>query len=523
MPSRLAWDSHGNLYVSEASRGLVVRLDRFGRVTVVAGGGPGTTNGGPALSAQLGFPTGVAVDRNDNVFVSLLSARDIFKIDSAGTISRILHPSEQFPLGDGGDAGAGNFKAPEAVAVDSRGNLYIADPTDHRLRKIDTNGVIATIAGTGAPGYWGDGDWATSAALNYPSGVAVDSLGNVFVSDTTNNRVRKITADAKISTVVGDGTPGFKGDGGPGLAARVVAPTALAIDELDNLLVVDAGNARIRRLSTAGTISTVAGGGTALNPPIATNIALKGPSGVAADGFGSFFIAEQDGRVVRRVRSDGKISLVAGNGKTNYSGDGARATNAGLSKPIGLAVDRFGRVYISDAGASRVRVVNTNGVIDTSITPETYLDFYGRTNYLINPRGLAIKPNGELVVADGLGRRIWGYRTAGDPHFTIPALTTRSAGDYDAIVSNATGSVTSSVAQVSIQLPPIMAQLVPDMGLRIATHGQPGVTYILEGSPELGATWLPVYTNDADRTGNWKFDASLAVAEWQRWFRMNVK
>jgi uncharacterized protein (TIGR03437 family) len=245
---------------------------------------------------------------------------------------------------------------PSGVAVDAAGSIYIADTIDNRIRKI-SGGVITTVAGNGTPGYNGDDIQATSAQLHSPWGVAVDPSGNLYIADTINCRVRKVTTNGVITTVAGTGTLGYSGDNIPANTAQLSEPYGVAVDATGNVYIADNSNNRIRRVSN-GIITTFAGTGDCCssgdNGP-AVSALLNYPTGVAVDASGNVYIADTDGDTVRKVSTNGIITTIAGGGTT--LGDNGPATSARLSGPDGMAIDAAGNIFIADAGDGRIRVL----------------------------------------------------------------------------------------------------------------------------------------------------------------------
>jgi sugar lactone lactonase YvrE len=276
--------------------------------------------------------------------------------------------------------------------------------------------IITTIAGTGTEGFSGDGGQASAAELQLPFGVAVDDAGNVFIADTRNHRIRKVTPAGLISTVAGTGTAGFSGDNGPATNAQLSGPIFVAVDSAGNLYVADQGNNRVRKVTPAGIITTVAGrSGPSLPPPPpgasvpASSVNLNLPTGIAVDGAGNLYIADQANRVVRKV-SGGMMTTVAGTeGVAGDSGDGGQATAARLGNPCGLAVDAAGSIYIGDVGFHRVRKV-AGGVI-TTVAGTGAEGFAGDGGQAIaaqvnDPCGVAVDNAGNLYIADVDNNRI---------------------------------------------------------------------------------------------------------------------
>ncbi len=328
--------------------------------TVAGTGRAGSSgNGGPATEAQLYTPRDVFVDAAGNLFIGGYNDQLVRRVDTSGTISIVAGGGTE-GLGDGGPATEAGLDHPIGVFVDATGNLFIADLDNDRVRKVDPAGTISTVAGTGTEGFSGDGGPATAAQLDLPWDVFVDAAGNLFIADRGNHRVRKVDPAGTISTVAGTGTRGFSGDGGPATEAQLNVPIDVFVDGAGNLFIADANNNRIRKVDPAGTISTVAGTGTAGfsgDGRLATEAQLNDPVGVFVDGAGNLFIGDADNHRVRKVDPAGTISTVAGTGTAGFSGDGGPATEAELVGPGGVFVDAAGNLFIADAGNHRIRRV----------------------------------------------------------------------------------------------------------------------------------------------------------------------
>ncbi len=308
--------------------------------------------------------------------------------------------------GDNAAATAAIVAAPAAVAADAAGNLYIADTQNHAIRRVTPAGTITTVAGTGIAGFSGDGGAATSAQLDTPAGIAVDGNGTLYIADTHNQRVRRV-ANGTITTVAGNGTAAFAGDGGTATAASLSSPSAVALDATGNLYIADTGNQRIRRV-TAAAISTVAGTGDqgfSGDGAAATAAALDSPIGIAVDAAGTLYIADRHNHRIRAVASTGIITTLAGSGTPDFagsfSGDGAASTAAALSRPSGVSVDAAGNVYIADTNNQRIRQAGNGGIA----TVYGSGDQAPGANALNTPRGLTVTSSGNLTVADSLNQR----------------------------------------------------------------------------------------------------------------------
>ncbi|MDD5138786.1 MAG: hypothetical protein PHY43_00835 [Verrucomicrobiales bacterium] len=379
-------------------------------------------------------------------------------VSTNGIIITVVGSSSGFS-GDGGAATNARLTFPYGIASDTTGNLYIADTGNSRIRKVDTNGSISTVAGNGTTGFSGDGGAATNANLNQPFAVASGGFGDLFIAEYGNNRVRKVNANGIITTMAGGGAGG---DGGQATNALIRGAVGVAVDTSGNVFIADQNNYRIRKVDTNGIISTVAGTGAngfSGDGGAATNAKLSFPSGVALDNSGNLFIADSSNHRIREVNTNGIITTVAGNGSGGaFAGDGGQATNACLSSPKGIFVDTFGYIYIVDFGHYRIRQVDANGII-TTVAGFGASSPIGDGGYATNaglwaPEGVALDNSGNLLIADTDNSRIRKVFTGRDPVLKLKNISAISAGNYQVIVTGSGGSVTSSNASLSVLFPP---------------------------------------------------------------------
>jgi len=337
-----------------------IRKNKISIIKTVAGNGiPGYSGDGcPATDAQLDTPIGMAADASGNLYIVEWMNNCIRKVDASGIITTVAGNGTPGYRGDGGPAIDAQLSWPWSIAVDASGNIYIADTENYRVRKVDPSGIITTVAGNGTRGYSGDGGPATDAQLDCADGVAVDASGNIYITDTENYRVRKVDPSGIITTVAGNGTRGYSGDGGPAIDAQLHWPLGVAVDALSNIYITD--GYRIRKVDASGIITTVAGNGTwgySGDGGPAIDAQLDWPLGVAVDAAGNLYVADTWNYCIRKVDSSGIITTMAGSGTWGYSGDGGPATLAFLSIPVGIAVDVLTNLYIADTYNYRVRKV----------------------------------------------------------------------------------------------------------------------------------------------------------------------
>ncbi len=446
-PNGIAVDATGNLFIADGLNNRIRKVDTSGVITTVVGNGTSAFagDGGPATAASLNDPTSVAVDAAGNLFIVDLGNRRVREVTGAGIISTVAGNGSTSFSGDGGQATLAGLD-PNGVAVDGFGNLLISERFNSRIRKVIPVGTISTVAGTGTNGYNGDGIPANTAQINLPEGVAVDAGGIVYIADHGNSRVRKVALDGTISTIAGSGTPGFSGDGALATLASLKGPNAIAVDgagnlyiaDGDGLFLADGSNNRVRLVTTDGLINTVAGDGTTGSigdGGPAVQASLANPSGVTVDGAGNLFIADLSNYRIRKVTPGGGISTVAGSGLIGYNGDGILATAAALNFAAATAVDGAGNLYIADLGNARVRKVTPGGVIST-VAGNGTTGFGGDGGQAIfaalnQPSGVAVDGSGNLFIADFGNHRVRKVTPAGVISTVTAAATGPSGLAFD--------------------------------------------------------------------------------------------
>ncbi len=436
MPSAVLPDGKGNFYYTAIN--CIFKVNSSGVLTRFAGTGTGgySGDGGPALLAKLSSPNGLAFDSTGNLYVADAGNYRIRMISPAGTISTILGNGLAGGSGDGGPAAQATVYLIRGLTIDSSGNIYFSDYGNHVVRKINTQGVVSTIAGTaGTAGYFGDSGQAKVAQLNRPEGVAVDASGNLYIGDSGNNVVRMVTPAGVISTFAGvttnesttapttttnpSGTvttnsvgipaaAGFNGDGAAATSAVMNAPESILVDAKGNVYISDFGNGCIRIVTTDGNINTFAGECTDIgfsgDGAAATAAELNGVVDMHFDTSGNLYVADWASLRVRVINSSGNIGTVAGGGlPPSPRGDGGPATSALLGFPFAMATDNAGNLYFSDYATYTVRRVSASGIITTVVgngTPGYSGDGGPALNAQIYPAGLTLDNAGNLYIAD---------------------------------------------------------------------------------------------------------------------------
>jgi len=442
-------------------------------IGTVTGNGTGgfSGDGGPASSALIHSPYGIAMDASGNLFIADRDNARIRKVTPDGNITTVAGSGSTGFSGDGGPATSARLDFPLGVAVDAAGNIFIADRNNHRVRKVSPEGIISTFAGSASAGFAGDGGSATAARLSLPESVAVDSAGDVFIADTGNSRIRKVTPDGVISTAAGTGTYGFNGDNGLAISAQVSYVSGVAVDAAGNIFIADRDNNRIRKVTPAGVISTVAGssaGGFGGDGGAATSAKLAAPFGVTVDAAGNLFIADRDNGRVRKVNPDGFITTLAGGGTTSSLGDGGPATSALLSGPRGVATDSAGNVYISDTFNNRIRKVTVILTVPTLTKVAPGILAQGSTIAVALSGTSLFSP---LTIGAGPGITVSNIVVTSDI-FALATLTIDSNAALGARNLTATTNLGTSGAVVLTVSPPF-----PDLAITSSHTGNFGVGF----------------------------------------------
>ncbi|MEW6467572.1 MAG: T9SS type A sorting domain-containing protein [Bacteroidota bacterium] len=360
-------------------------------IYTIAGNGTSgySGDGGLATMAKVNFPGGMAVDASGNLIIADEFNNRIRMVSTSGIITTIVGTGVAGSGGDGGAATAAQLNLPFSVTLDGAGNLYIAEYGGHRIRKVNASGIITTVAGTGTAGFSGDGGSATLAQLNNPTGVAIDGLGNLYIADWNNNRIRMVNTSGVMTTVAGTGAPGFSGDGGPANVAQLNKPIDVDIDLNSNIYITEQNNNRVRLVNSLGVISTYVGTGSAGYGGDGGNAVMaqiNSPAGSALDTSGNLYIADFNNNRIRKVDAWGTITTFAGTGTAGFSGDGGPANLAQLNLPNGVIVSLSGCLYITDNLNHRIREVLSSSC--TSPLEVTQFNTVFTLSY-VNPNPLA--------------------------------------------------------------------------------------------------------------------------------------
>ena len=367
----VAVDSENNLYISHRSKNRIRKVSQDGVITTIAGNGRAGFGGdnGPALKASLNFPAGLCHDRAGNLYIADRNNHRVRRIDTSGIITTVAGTGTPDWGGDGGPAIKAHLNYPSDLVCDGNGNLYISDRSNNRIRKVNSKGIISTIVGLGPPEFGGDFGPAEDAFLKYPFGIDLDKKGNLYIADRGNNRIRKVDSQGIITTVAGDGTHFFSGDYGPATRASLAYPTDVVVDNEGNLYIADRNNNRIRRVDPLGIMTTVMGIGRYEyngDNEIASETSLHLPFALTLSNDGKLIIVDRNHFRVRSMDlKSHSITTLAGNGNSWFRGDGGPGVGATLDSPSGIAVDSKGNVIFSDKMHNRLRFIDPKGFIFT--------------------------------------------------------------------------------------------------------------------------------------------------------------
>ncbi len=367
----VAVDREGNVYLSHRSKNRIRKITPDGIITTIAGNGTAgySGDGGPALQASLNFPAGLALDGENNLFIADRNNHRIRKVTPDGVITTVAGTGIAGFEGDNVPALQAPLHHPSDVEVAPNGDIYFSDRSNHRIRKVDKDGIITTVAGQGQLGFGGDFGLAVNALLKYPFGISLDQKGNLYIADRGNNRVRKVDARGIITTFAGDSMHSFGGDYGPASYSNLAYPTDVVVDEEDNIYIADRNNNRVRKVDRQGVITTFMGmGKTEFNGDneIAPETSLHLPFALAIHPDHKLLVVD---RSHFRVRSVGlknyKVTTIAGNGKSLFKGDGGPGQGATLNTPSGMVVDSLDNILFADMQHHRIRKIAPDGIIST--------------------------------------------------------------------------------------------------------------------------------------------------------------
>ena len=402
-PIGTAVDSAGNVYVADSWNETIRKITPEGVVTTLAGAaGQFGSADGTGSAARFNQPQGLAVDSSGNLYVADTSSNTIRKVSPAGVVTTLAGSPYRNGNSDG-TGGAAQFSYPRGVAVDGSGNVYVADSNNHTIRKISPGGVVTTLAGM--PNQSGSSDGTGSAArFNYPSGLVADAAGNVFVADTNNQTIRMIATNGAVTTLAGSPNQGGNSDGTGG-AARFSNPEDVAVDAADNVYVVDTNNDIVRMITPSGVVTTLAGTSNQWGSADGTGAGARFgyPAGIAADASGDVFVADSSNQTIRAITPAGVVTTLAGSPGEIGSEDGP-GSDARFYSPQGVAVDFSGTVYVADGNNETIRKITPAGVVSTVAgAPFQYgnQDGTGSSAQINNPRGVAADSVGNLFVVDG--------------------------------------------------------------------------------------------------------------------------
>lgn len=412
-PQGVSGDSSGSIYIADTRNNRVRKVDPFGYISTIAGDGTAGDSGdnGPAASARLNRPHAVFVDSAGNVFISDTESNKIRKMNAASPflIQTVAGTGAAGYNGDGIAAATARLNHPEGIYVNAAGELFIADSDNHRIRKVSAASPfnISTVAGNGQSGYLGDGVQATSTRINDPHGVFVDTSGNILIADTDNHRVRRVNTSGVIATVAGTGVAGYSGDGGAATGAELDGPRSACVKSNGEVVISDTMNNSLRKFAPGGSISTIPATGRGLNAPGQITLQYS-----AADSRYYLYIADRGNHRIRKLDTvTGVVSTVAGSGIRGSWGDGFYAVWAHLDSPRGVHVDQNGNIFIADTENHRVRKVDAGSGIISTVAGTGSSGDSGDGGWAVfakldDPRAVHAAASGSIYIADTDNHRI---------------------------------------------------------------------------------------------------------------------
>lgn len=414
--------------------------------TVAGGGTSGLGDGGAATDCGLHNPVGIALDAAGNIYIGDRDNNRIRKINTSGIITTIAGTGTAGFSGDGGPATDAKIYAPYGLCVDASGNVYFTDNGNDRIRKISTVGIITTIAGGGTGGL-GDGGSATDAKLFGPAGVVTDNIGNIYISDGANNRVRKVDAMGVISTIAGGGSS--MGSGIPATDASLGIVYSITIDVSGNIYVGEQTKYRVLKITPSGMLTIVAGTGTGGgyngDDIPATTAQIRGAFGIAVDGSGNIYIGEGTNHRVRKINTFGIISTIAGNGTSGFSGDGGLAIDATFRTPLGIAMTSGGNLLVADFSNDRIRSISNVVSVDAVNKKEAEINIYpnpSNGNFTVDASS-SINENYSVIITDMVGRLV--HQADGITNSLLPLWLNAPTGVYVLTVVTAQEKISKKI------------------------------------------------------------------------------
>lgn len=500
-----AWDANGNSWT--ATLAINCQLPRLLQTIAGTGASGSAGDGGPGVAATLNLPSGVAVDNSGNIYLTDSSNRRVRKLAPNGIISAFAGTGDLGSSGDDGPAIEATFNYPRGIAVDRAGNVYIGDSNSHRIRRVSPDGIIRTVAGTGKGfgDFGGDGGPATAADLSGPQGIALDAAGNLYIADRSNSRIRKVNAATGIiETIAGIGTVSFSGDGGPAKQAELFLPTGVAVDGAGNLYLADQGNQRIRRIDAAtDIITTVAGTGVSgYNgddiPAVNAQLSLSFPTHLSVDAAGNVIFPDRGNHRVRKIDvTTGKITTIAGTGTAGSWGDNGDPLAIPLQFPTAAIVDSTGRLIVADNNNHRIRrIVDSTQIAQVApvsaasylsaqgLAPESIVAVFG-LNLTLNSESAASIPlptslgTTAVKIRDSLGiERLAPLFYVSSPQINLQVPNGTALGPAEMSVTTADGQTATATFNVTNVNPGLFAAngtgsgIAAALVLRIRANGE---------------------------------------------------